>query len=136
MKKKTILFVAFLSTLILILAPCIGSVNANIQNNKNFDIRNINIEDLKNIKERILNSDCNCKETTGHKDSNGLFSGFLCTLLFVIFFNIMMTYIILKNTNTAPNLQQIFSNIALGLLFTAEFFKCDWRELFPYHYYR
>ena len=130
MKKKTILFCAFLSTLILILAPCIGYVNANIQNNKNFDIRNINIEGLKKIKEIILNSDCNCKDTTEHNDSNG-YSGFLCTLLFVIFFNIMMIYIFLKNPNIAPNLQQIVSNIAKGLLFIAEFFKCEWRELFP-----
>ena len=128
MNKKIILFGAFLSTLILLLTPCIGSVNTNIQNNKNLNIRNINIEDLKNIKERMLNSDCNCKETNQHNDSNGLFSDVLCAILYIMFYNLLIIDLWLWNKGIAPNLEEIIYNMGNRFYYLAEFFECEWIE--------
>ena len=50
MKKKIILFGAFLSTFILLLVPSIGAVNANIQNEKNLNIMNFKIDNIKKLK--------------------------------------------------------------------------------------
>ena len=46
MKWKIILFGVFLSTFILILPPCIGAINVNIQNEKNSNIKNNAAADL------------------------------------------------------------------------------------------
>ena len=128
MKWKIILFGAFLSTLILLFAPCIGAVNVNIQNSKNLNIRNISIEDLKKIKERMLNNDCNCIETTGHNDSNGLFSDVLCAILYIMFYNLLIIDLWLRNKGIAPNLQDIIYNMGDRFYYLAEFYECEWIE--------
>jgi hypothetical protein len=81
MNKKFILFGAFLSTFILILVPNISCVNANIQNENNL-----------NIKNRILNFDCNCQKSYVN-NSSGPINYILCWALLSIIFILMFPYL-------------------------------------------
>ena len=80
MNRKIILFCAFLSTVILILVPSISCVNANIQNENNLNTKNINIDDIKTIKNRLLNSECDCQNSKETYYSNRT----ICNILYYV----------------------------------------------------
>jgi len=128
MKRKIILFGAFLSTFILILTPSIGCVNINIQNEKNLNIKNINIDDvIKKIK-RILNSDCNCQKPTDYDNIGEWINYYLCWVLLLIcgIFGTPLLILMEMEGIIARALTNILVLILIGCLGVAELLSCFW----------
>ena len=131
MNRKIILFGAILSTFILILVPSISSVNANIQNKNNLNMKNIDIEDIKRIKNRILSNDCNCQKPN---DSDSNESGFyyMCWVLWWLFWVLASPLILMELEGLDYTiLYKVLKNLFIigiqPLLMLADFLDCFWR---------
>ena len=123
MKRNIILFDAFLSAFILILIPSIGCVNANIQNENNLNTKNINIDDIKKIRDRLKDSDCNCQKTTDNINGKSQEPRFICGILFglVVFIGLLMNI-----TFNLFTISHIFLVLAWGVVILASILNCEW----------
>lgn len=105
------------------------------------NIKNIDIEVIKRIKNRILNNDCNCQKPNDQNNDKGVVNEILCETLLMIVLAICSPLLLFELYGDIDNellvkLAQLLGAflipIATPFVMLAMFLNCDWTYWGPY----